>query len=236
VIITNCDVALEAQISKIEKEITNMGIEPVRVCSVSRKTRGGDKKEQFGKEPALKKILTTSYEKVGKELSIVVYKQAIDFFRKFKEEFVNKIDNSDISIFKMDDMDNSLDNILGELDGILDGINDINDFVPPAYISYYNFIENFDIEYQGRNVLEESFDEISNFTDNFDIDNFGLVRRINEATENMEDGNVFEKIGAVITVAGTALFLKSTIKKAINEIFGEYTSKLYSQLWKIERS
>jgi hypothetical protein len=220
--------------SAIEKEITNNGFEGIRACSVSRKTRGGDRKEQFGKELALKKILTTSYEKVGKELSIIIYKRTIDFFRKVQRKLIERVDNSDISIFKMDDMDSSLDNITSEFDGF--NLNDIRDLLPPAYISYHNFVENFNIEYQGTHVFEESFEEISDFLDTFDMDNLSLGKRLNKAMEDIEDGNIFEKIGAVVTMAGTVLFLKSNIKEAINEAFYEITSKLYSQLWKIERS
>jgi hypothetical protein len=222
--------------SAIEKEVTNKGLEAIRICSVSRKTRGGDRKEQFGKEFALKKILAISYEKVGKELLIIVYKQLIDFLRGVRRKFIEKIDNSDISIFKIDDINSSLDNITSDLDGIVDGLNDISNFLPPVYISYYHFIENFNVEYQGRDVFEESFKEISDFIDSFDMDSLSLGRRINKAMEDIEHGDTFEKIGAVITMAGTALFLKSNIKKAANEAFDAITSRLYSQLRKIERS
>jgi energy-coupling factor transporter ATP-binding protein EcfA2 len=236
VVITNCDVATEFQMLGIEKEVINKGIETIRVCSISRKTRGGDKKEQFGKELALKKILAASYEKVGKELSIIVYTQLIDLIEKIQGNFIKKIDDSDISIFKIDDISDSLDNIMGDLDGMLDGLNDISNFLPSAYINYYHFLDNFSMEYRGKDVFEESFKEISNFVDNFDMDNLSLAKRLNKAMEDMEDGNILEKVGAFFTMAFTAISLKSTIKTAINEAFGELVSELSSQLWKIQRS
>jgi len=235
-VITNCDVATKAQIEALEKEARKNGLESIRVCSISRKTRGGEKTEPFGKENALRKILSASYEKVGRELTIIVYKQMIEFTEKIQNTLKGKIDSSDISIFKIDELDSSLDNITEFLDEEVSKLNDVSDFLPPAYRSYYNFIEDFDVDYQGRNVFEESFEKISNFIDNFDMDNLALMRRVNKAMEDLEDGNVFDKIGAFFTMASTALFLKENIKNAIDEAFGEIKSKLFSQLWEIERS
>jgi predicted GTPase len=232
VVITNCDVASEVQIAEIEKIITNNGLEPIRVCSLSRKTRGGDKKEQFGKELALQKILTASYEKVGKELTIIVYKQVIDFFREQQRKLIKKIDNADISIFNV----NELDSLIGNITGDSDDINDITEFLPPAYNSYHYFIQNFDVAYQGRNVFEESFEEISNFVANFSIEDICRGRKITQAMENMESDNFFEKISGGITMIGTVLFLKSTIKGIANEGFDKIISKLTLQLRKLESS
>jgi predicted GTPase len=231
IIITNCDVASESQISAIEKEAKSKCFETVRVCSVSRKTRGGDKKEQFGKESALKNLLSASYEKVGRELTIIVLKKAIEFLEKTESDFVKKIDDSDISIFKADGIDSEFDDISGWLDGIN---MDVEDVLPPAYISYHEFIENFNIEYQGRDVFERTFEDISSLFENFNTDNISLIRKINKAAEDMDYGNVLEKIRGFFAAAEIALRMKSKIKEAVHEIFNEIVFRLYSQLEKLK--
>ena len=236
VIITNCDVASESQLTAIEKEIKNKGLEAIRICSVSRKTRGGEIKEPFGKELAIKKVLTASYEKVGKELSIIAFKQLINFIRDLKTKIIKKIDDSDISIFKMDEMDSSFDKITEDLEKMLDKFSDFRDFLPSAYISYVDFIENFDVDYQGRDIFEDSFENFVNVLEDFDMENLSIARKVDKAMKDMEEGNVFQKMGAVLTMGGTALFIKSNIKNVLNEAFDEIVGRLNSQLLKIERS
>jgi GTP-binding protein EngB required for normal cell division len=234
VIITNCDIAAESQMSAIENVTKSKGIEAIRVCPVSKKTRGGEKTEPFGREPALRKVLAASYEKVGKELSIVSYQKLIDSLRDVQGKFINKINNSDISIFKWDELDSTIEKITDELDEMCSSFDDIKDLLPPAYYSYYDFIENFNVDFQGRNIFEESFEEINSF--DFDEENIDIVRRINKAMEDIEEGNFFERVRAVFNMAGIVLFLKKNIKKVVTEMFDDIIAKLNSQLWKIESS
>ena len=236
VIITNCDVASESQLTGIEKVAKNKGLESIRVCSVSRKTRGNEKKEPFGREAAIKKVLSASYEKVGKELSIIVFKQLIIFLRDLKDTFIKKIDDSDISIFKVDEMDNSFKKIMDDMEKLLGKFNDPKDLLPPAYINYGNFVDNFDVDYQGRDIYEESFEEVRNVLGNFDMNNLNFGKKINKAMENMEGGNIFQKIGSIVTIGGTALFIKSSIKQMVAEGFELVINRLNSQLEKIKRS
>jgi hypothetical protein len=234
VIITNCDVEeAENKISAIENITKASGIESVRVCSISRKTRGGDKEEQFGRDLALKQVLSASYEKVGRELAIITCKLYINMGIDLKYNLIKKINESDMSIFNMD---NDLNNII-DLDESLKKFegNDI-DLLPSAYTSYYHFVENFNVEYKGRDILEETHKEMSNFLDSFDFDKTKIVKKLNKATKDFEDGNIFEKIGSLATIGGTFLSIKSSFNEIIEEYFDDIQSKQKSLLWKIERS
>jgi len=234
VIITNCDAASESQISKLEKIINEKGIESIRVCSISRNTRGSGKTESFGKDNALKKVLEASYEKVGKELSIISFQQLINLVIGLREKFIKKIDVSDVSIFNLNEMDSVFEKISTELDEILSSLDDIKKILPSTYYNYYAFIEGFSIDFQGKNIFEEAFNEINDFE--FDIENTDLFKKINKTMENIEEGNFFEKAGAVINVAGFALSIKKNIKEVITETFGVMIIKLNSQLRKIRDS
>jgi hypothetical protein len=62
------------------------------------------------------------------------------------------------------------------------------------------------------------------------------IEKMKKAMEDIKDGDFFQKIAAIFTVGGTALFTKANLKKAVVEAFDEIVSRLKSQLEKIERS
>jgi hypothetical protein len=233
-ILTDCDIqGYEDKLSAIEAELKKENIESIHLCSVSGETGNAYKADQSGRELALKKLLEAFHEKVGKELSVTAYKRIISYLRDTQTKIAKKIDDSDLSVFQIKDMESTFDSITDDLDRTLDQM-DITSLLSPAYADYHDFVGKFDVEYKGRNSFEKSFDEISDFAIDFDIENIGLETRLEKALENIEDGNVLEKIGGALTVAGTVLFIKSNIKDAIAEVFDQYVSKLNSQLLKME--
>jgi hypothetical protein len=234
-IITGWDQVYEDKISAIEAELKKENIESIRLCSVSGETGNTYKADQSGRELVLKKLLEAFHEKVGKELSVTAYKRIINYLSETQTKIAKKIDDSDLSVFKIKDMESTFDNITDDLDRTLDQL-DVASLLSPAYADYHEFVEKFDVDYKGRNTFKESFEEISDFAIDFDIENLGLETRLEKALENIEDGNVFEKIGGALTVAGTVLFIKSNIKEAIAEVFDQYVAKLNSQLLKMERA
>lgn len=232
VIITNCDIATESQLISIENEIKALSLESIRICSISKRTRGGDKKEQFGKEEALRKILENSFEKVGRELSIAVLKEVISFFDNIKSRFNRKLDQTNISVLNLNKVEDKLDQIMQELESSLLDFSDIKDFLPKEYINYHNFIESFNIEYKGYDVLEDCFDTLDNI--DIDIENLEISKIMENALYNIEYGNILEKTKAIFTIGEKILFLKKTLKEGISEIFNKIRKKLYAQIKKLE--
>ena len=228
VIITNCDIAKEGELSAIEQKVKNHNLNPFRVCSISKKTRGGDKIEAFGKEPAIKQILSASYEKVGKELTLGALNGTIDFINTKRREVKSGIDALELSIFNLDAMDNI------DFDSMLDDDFEMEDIIPSEFISYKNFIEGFDIDYQGKDILEESFVSICNILNSMSIDSFSIGRKISKIEGAFEYGNIFEKIGAVFQIGVMALTIKKTIKDAIDEMFDVLIREISQQIWKVE--
>lgn len=228
VIITNCDVAKENELSAIEKKVKQHNLTSLRVCSVSRNTRGGEKKESFGKEPAIRQLLSASYEKVGKELTIRLLKETISYFNNQSRAAKAKIEDSDLSVFNLDAIE-SID-----FDDILNNDVGLEELIPPEYTSYHDFLERFDVDYQGRDIMNETLERISNIIDAMDVSSIQLVRKMEKMKDDFEQGNIFEKVGAVFQGLGMVLRIKKTIKDGIDEMFDGVTGELRQQMRKVE--
>lgn len=226
IILTNCDVATQEQIDGIESVIKKLdkNLDIIRVCSISRTTRSGKETKPFGKEPALEKILAPSYEKVGQSLTTAVCENIINIFEKIRDDVNRKIDNADISIFDMDNFEEEMDSIRLGLDKF--EFDDVECYIPKQYQSYHDFMNNFPVEWEGKNVLNDTYDRINDVLASFSVYELELAEQVEDALEKFEDGNIFEKIGAVFTMGSKALFLKSTLKEGIEELFDKVISLL----------
>jgi GTP-binding protein EngB required for normal cell division len=232
VIITNCDIAKEEELFAIEQKVKNHNLNPFRVCSISKKTRAGDKIEAFGKKPAIKQILSASYEKVGKELTLGTLNGVIDFLNIKRNELKSVIDNSKLSIFNPD----SFDNVDIDLNTIfVDDFNiDIEDFIPQKFTSYKNFLDGFDIDYQGKNILEESFDILNSIFNSMSDDNFSILHKISKLNGAIEHGNIFKKIVAGLEIGFMVLTIKKTIKDGLDEVFDLGIKIISQQICKVK--
>lgn len=230
VIITNCDIAKENEMSAIERKVNQHNFSSLRVCSISRKTRGGEQKEPFGKEPAIRQILSASYEKVGKELTVGLLKETISFFNDKRREAKVKIEDSDLNVFNLDAIE------CIDFDDILNNDFELEDLITTEYRSYYDFFERFDVDYQGRDIMNETFECISNTFNTMDASSIKLVRKMEKMQNDFEQGDIFEKVGAVFQGLGMVLRIKKTIKDGIDEIFDVIIGELRQQMWKVETS
>ncbi len=223
VAITNCDIAGEEKISAIEKSAHEMELETIRVCSISRKTRGGEKKDPYGKDELVKEVLSASYNTVGRKLMIEVLGSISSLLFKTKRDVIEKIDNSKISIFDIDafedfDFDACIDEMSEKLG--LDDIDGINGFVSPSYKSYCQFVEKFESDFDEEDEFSHCVDTINNAIEDME-ENFVPMKIMEEAMEKLENGSAFEKVGAAFKLAPKFLFLKKTIKDLISSMFGE---------------
>ena len=102
VVLTNCDSSSEENLNSLEEIIKKENLTPIRICSVSKaKTRGGNEVKPFGRDDALEVILSSSYEKVGKDLSLAVLDIFLDEIFKMRNNFIEKIEKSNISILNI---------------------------------------------------------------------------------------------------------------------------------------
>lgn len=226
IILTNCDVATQEQIDGIESVIKKLdkNLDIIRVCSISRTTRSGKETKPFGKEPALEKILASSYEKVGKSLTTAVCENIICILIDKRNDIKREIDNANISIFDMATAEEEVDSILSDI-GTFE-FDDIECFIPKQYQSYHDFMNNFPVEWEGKDVLNDAFESISDVVNSLSVDDLEIAKVFDNALKKLEYGNFFEKVGAVFTMGSKALFLKSTLKEGIEEIFDKVISLL----------
>ena len=179
-------------------------------------------------------MLEASYEKVGQELAKAVCVNCKEKFERLKDDIHRKIDNSNISIFNMDNIDSELDSVSSAVSNFCEGsVFDIDEFLPSSYKSYNSFINAFPVECKGKDIFNDTFDTIHTILDDYSNNGLNIERVVEDAFDKLEDGNIFEKIGAVFTIGSKILFIKSTIKEGVDEIFNKAISALNRQIYSL---
>ena len=126
IVFTHCDVADDDTLYQLEKNCKQNNLKSIKICSISRKTRTGAQSQKYGKDEAVKILLNSSYEKIGRELNEAVCDNVIEHLLVIRE----KIEET-IFIF------NFL--LLLKLQ--------TSYIIPRSYIPYKNFLDQFPQEY-----------------------------------------------------------------------------------------
>ena len=211
IILTNCDVATEEQKQGLVSLIELKGLKQISVCSISKKTRAGKITNTFGKDESLSVVLSSSYEKVGKELANKSLEIVIDKIEEFKREIINKIDKSNISLLNISNIEEEFEKIFG---------SDIEDILPKEYLVYVDFLNNFyTIDYEGKCYMDKVSELVESI--NFDsiLEKSDVGKRIASIEERFENDSFFDKITAGLEVGWILLRLKTEITDALNEVF-----------------
>jgi hypothetical protein len=200
--------------------------------------------EPFGREIAIKKLLAASYEKVGKDLSILVYRYGINMANNLRKEFKNMVDSSKIDdISKIDDLisefklilSNSL-HIFGDFKEIDKVSENLSRLLPSEFISYREFIDSFHVDYKGRDIFMESFEGIKEFIESFDINEVSSIKQYKHSLHILRYGNIFEKFLERISLFPKILSINDTLKEVIDDVFDTFLVGVLEQLKKIESS
>lgn len=129
VVLTNCDSSSEENLNSLEEIIKKENLTPIRICSVSKaKTRGGKEVKPFGRDDALEVILSSSYEKVGKDLSLAVLDIFLDEIFKMRNNFIEKIEKSNISILNINNLEEEFNAVIES-----SGLNDLSKWILKNY-------------------------------------------------------------------------------------------------------
>jgi len=230
VILTNCDRASKNEINQLEKIIKNSGLQSVHVSSVCKKSRVGEAKK-FGKEKALEVILSASYDKVGKDLVLGTIKAFQTTLVIKQIEIIDKIDKSDISIFKINKVGEEIDRILDNIDFEL---FDMDTMLPKKYKKYTNFLERHEIHYKGKQNIDHMWKLFELLESEIDLEmlltNTTIGIKIKDIEKRLEDDSLWSKITVAKDLAIMAIFIKTTIKDAINE----FINVLYNEIENIK--
>lgn len=227
VIFTNCDRASSNEIDKLEDIVKANGLNSVQVSSVSTRTRLKEDSKQFGREKALEVILSASYEKIGKDLMLGVIDFFIEVLKDKQTEIIKKIDNSDISIFKITKVDEELEKVLDDIDLEL---FDMETMLPKKYTNYTKFLEKHEVQYQGKQNIDHMWKLFELLESDIDLDtlikttNIGI--KIKDIENRLEDNSIWSKITVAKDIAMMAIFIKTTIKDAFKELINVLHNEL----------
>ena len=165
IVFTHCDVADRDTLSCLEKTCEQNNLKSIKICSISRKTRAGVQSQKCGKDEAVKILLSSSYDKVGRELSIATYDSVIGYMEQTRKKLKDKISLLDFGLFKSD-KDKFQHEFAAAIKPILEDIQN-EKIIPQNYISYKQFLDEFSNEYKGEDVFSENFKKLKTKVESF---------------------------------------------------------------------
>lgn len=224
IVLTNCDIASRDKIDGIKEVCVNNGFSDViEVCSVKKTTRRGST-EPFGREDALHRIIDASAVKVGKELTLAMLDGVIDKFYDIETKVIRGIEDSDLSVFNLDALDNiDFDELMPEF-----GDLEVKDFVPNSYKGYVRFMDSIDATYDTTTVFDDVLTKVGNVLDSFDVEKMSFAKEMEDKINALDDDNVsiFGKAWALLSVGYKIIRIKTTIKEGIEEMFSHLRMEL----------
>ena len=113
---------------------------------------------------------------------------------------------------------------------------DIEKLLPKKYKDYINFLESFQINYPGK----QSLDEISELFDSIDfevlLNNSSLMNKVSDFENSFNSDGIWNKITASFDMASSLIRIKKTIIDAVNEIFYSIQREILDTQYKIQNS
>lgn len=213
IILTNCDNATPSQISHTKKvlDTVDSNLKIHEVNSVTQRFRTGVK-EAFGRENVLETFLNQSYEFIGEKIAAKSILMMEELLKEGRHELLAAIDSMNLSIFNLYEFDTMFDEAEKDLDKKFDEMLEKYTY----FDEYLTFMESFNIDFEGIDKFALIDEWLEKGLNDFRSD---LMYKLEKSLEDLEDGNFFEKVGAVFTLLKNVLTLKSTIKTVINEVF-----------------
>ena len=153
-----------------------------------------------------------------------------------RNNFIEKIEKSNISILNINNLEEEFNAVI-ESSGLndLSGM-DIEKLLPKKYKDYINFLESFQMNYTGK----QSLDEISELFDSIDFEalfnNSSLMNKVSDFENSFNSDSIWNKITASFDMASSLIRIKKTIIDAVNEIFYSIQRAILDIQYKIQNS
>lgn len=245
IILTNSDMATNEQIENLEKIIKKEKLKSIRVCSIAKKTRAGTETKTFGKEEALEILLSSSFDKIGRDLSLVCLEKVKErlllvendllikpwFFDMPFVKIISKIlvpKYSAITFIKdvinaKEELNQTLQNleqaslsVRSSVKNILNS-DEIKKMIPLQYFYYVKFLESFNTNYYGQSFVNKII------TIHIDLDK--IINQTDSWNDLLEvkkeilNDNLLQNIKGRVKMAYSSLDEKDISKKFLKEIF-----------------
>ena len=245
IILTNSDIATNEQIENLEKKIKEKNLKSIRVCSIAKKTRAGTETKTFGKEEALQILLSSSFDKIGRDLSLVCLEKVKErlllvendllinpwFFDMPFVKIISKIlvpKYSAITFIKdvinaKEELNQTLQNleqaslsVRSSVKNILNS-DEIKKMIPLQYFYYVKFLESFNTNYYGQSFVNKII------TIHIDLDK--IINQTDSWNDLLEvkkeilNDNLLQNIKGRVKMAYSSLDEKDISKKFLKEIF-----------------
>ena len=212
VILTNADVAGD-KVEALQREIHHLcpGVSVTPLCSVSVRRRGGQSTQAFGRDEVLSLYLEQSHAFLSKRLAAMSCLNFKGVLREMRNTVVAKIEQADLSIFRIADLDLDTEIELPDFDEVFSDLKGFDD-----YLSSFGFVGDWETSDELENAVTRVFDDFQG----------EMESRFKEIEEGFESDSLLRKVGALYEAAKIILTLKSTMIEWLDEGFGRVHTAL----------
>jgi len=212
VILTNADVAGD-KVEVLQREIHHLcpGVSVTPLCSVSVRRRGGQSTQAFGRDEVLSLYLEQSHAFLSKRLAAMSCLNFKGVLREMRNTVVAKIEQADLSIFRIADLDLDTEIELPDFDEVFSDLKGFDD-----YLSSFGFVGDWETSDELENAVTRVFDDFQG----------EMESRFKEIEDGFESDSLLRKVGALYEAAKIILTLKSTMIEWLDEGFGRVHAAL----------
>jgi GTP-binding protein EngB required for normal cell division len=212
VILTNADVAGD-KVEALQREIHHLcpGVSVTPLCSVSVRRRGGQSTQAFGRDEVLSLYLEQSHAFLSKRLAAMSCLNFKGVLREMRNTVVAKIEQADLSIFRIADLDLDTEIELPDFDEVFSDLKGFDD-----YLSSFGFVGDWETSDELENAVTRVFDDFQG----------EMESRFKEIEDGFESDSLLRKVGALYEAAKIILTLKSTMIEWLDEGFGRVHTAL----------
>lgn len=212
VILTNADVAGD-KVEALQREIHHLcpGVSVTPLCSVSVRRRGGQSTQAFGRDEVLSLYLEQSHAFLSKRLAAMSCLNFKGVLHEMRNTVVAKIEQADLSIFRIADLDLDTEIELPDFDEVFSDLKGFDD-----YLSSFGFVGDWETSDELENAVTRVFDDFQG----------EMESRFKEIEDGFESDSLLRKVGALYEAAKIILTLKSTMIEWLDEGFGRVHAAL----------
>lgn len=238
VVITHCDVGAEEQIAAIEGEAARHGLPAIRVCAVkdakkAARKDGRDAGRRYGRAAAMRQILSASFMKVGRDLSVLVTEVTCAMLRGILPDIKRQVTKARMSYFKINTVHASLEEMQKYMQRKY--IRAYRRDVLAKYRQYYHYLTDKHVSFVGMAELEDGMGEIRDTLRVFSVKGMAFEGIIEGSTSNRLIRSNSDGFAQMLVFLVKFVRMKNTLKKCFDIIIKQRLVMLEKQIELFER-